>query len=224
MSNNYRVQSVQTIDMATYGRLSVFKYFSRFDVPVFSRTVQVDISKAIKYIKQKDIFFSLSMTVLVTKAANEVPEFRHRIVNDAIVQYNFIVPLYTHKWGKDSVTFVQGTYSGEFDKDYKENLAIRNSVVAGQRQKLDFSHRGHVVVSINPWISFTGYNFPYSRHTASVPVVLMGKYYEHQGQILLPLAVQNNHALMDGYHVGQFLDNLSTYLAEPELHMAQGPG
>jgi chloramphenicol O-acetyltransferase type A len=220
MENTKRAPSLRAIDMSTYDRLSVYRYFIHYDVPVYSRTVHIDISKCIKYIKKNNISFSLSMTVLVARAANEVMEFRHRIQRNAIVEYDFIVPLYTHKWGDRPVTFVQGTYSGQFGEDYEENLAIRNGVVKGQRQIIDFMDQGHVVVSINPWFSFTALTFPYYRHTASVPVVAIGKYYEQTGQILLPVAIQNHHALMDGYHVSQFVNNLTAYLAEPEKHMA----
>jgi chloramphenicol O-acetyltransferase len=36
---------------------------------------------------------------------------------------------------------------------------------------------------------------------------------------LLPISIQTNHALVDSYHVGFFLDRLSTYLVDPERYI-----
>lgn len=40
------------------------------------------------------------------------------------------------------------------------------------------------------------------------PIFTMGKYYEDDGRIILPLAVQVHHAVCDGYHLCRFLNEL----------------
>jgi len=205
--------------MNVYGRKPVFYYFRNLDVRVSSRTVQVDVSKARKLIKDKGLAFSITMTLLVTQAANDIDEFRHRIVKGEIEEYNFVIPLYTVLTAEKSLLLVQGTFSGDFKKDYADNLVIREDVKAGQRQAVDLSSQGHIAVSVVPWYSFTSTTAPYSRHNDSVPQFIIGKFYEQQGVTLLPISIQTNHALVDGYHVGLFLDRLSTYLADPERYI-----
>lgn len=95
MNTETRLPTARPIDMEAYPRRAFFEYFRAFDVPVHSRTAQIDITRALEYIKKHDIVFSLAMTLLVTKAANEVPEFRQRIAGAGIEEYDFMVPFYT---------------------------------------------------------------------------------------------------------------------------------
>lgn len=64
-------------------------------------------------------------------------------------------------------------------------------------------------VSMIPWTTFEGFQlnlqegYQYLR-----PIFTMGKYYEDDGRIILPLAVQVHHAVCDGYHLCRFLNEL----------------
>lgn len=219
MSGEMRIPRSKAVDMNAYGRKLVFHYFRNFDVRVSSRTVQVDVSKARKLVKDKGLVFSMSMTQLVMQAANDVDAFRHRIVKGEIVEYDFVTPLYTLLTAEKSLLLVQGTFSGSFTQDYADNLAVRDAVKAGLRQAVDFSSHGHIMVSVVPWYSFTAVAGPYSRHNDSVPQIYIGRFYEQQGATLIPIGIQTNHALVDGHHIGLFLDRLSTYLADPERYI-----
>ena len=71
-----------------------------------------------------------------------------------------------------------------------------------------------------PWYSFSSITMPYTRHRASAPAVSIGKFYEQQDRTMIPLVIHSNHALIDGYHVSRFLDCLTSYLSDPEIHMS----
>ena len=217
-----QVPTARPIDMDTYARRNFFEYFKAFDVPVHSRTVQVEITRAKHHIKKHDLVFSLAMTLLVTKAANQVPEFRQRLSDCGIEEYDFIVPFYTLLTPSKAVAFILGTHADSFGACYEANMAIRREVMAGRVPRFDMANQGHITVSVVPWYSFTAITMPYSRNHASVPTVSIGKFYEQQDACMIPLAIHSNHALIDGYHVGQFLDCLTSYLADPATHMAIG--
>ncbi len=214
-----RIPRAKAVDMNAYARKPVFHYFRNFDVRVNSRTVQLDVSETRKFIKDKGLVFSISMTLLVTQEANDVAAFRHRIVKGEIEEYDFVFPLYSVLTAEKSLSLVRGSFSGSFGKDYADNLAARDDVKAGKQQAIDLSSQGYIIVSVVPWYSFTAVTFPYSRHNDSVPQISIGKFYEQQGATLIPIAIQTNHALVDGYHVGLFLDRLSIYLADPERYI-----
>ncbi|HGH4633383.1 TPA: CatA-like O-acetyltransferase, partial [Enterobacter kobei] len=40
------------------------------------------------------------------------------------------------------------------------------------------------------------------------PMFTLGKYYEQEGRVLLPLAVQVHHSVCDGFHVARFFNEL----------------
>ena len=214
-----RIPRAKAVDMNAYARKPVFQYFRNFDVRVNSRTVQLDVSETRKFIKDKGLVFSISMTLLVTQEANDVAAFRHRIVKGEIEEYDFVFPLYSVLTAEKSLSLVRGSFSGSFGKDYADNLAARDDVKAGKQQAIDLSSQGYIIVRVVPWYSFTAVTFPYSRHNDSVPQISIGKFYEQQGATLIPIAIQTNHALVDGYHVGLFLDRLSIYLADPERYI-----
>jgi|LakMenEpi03Aug12_release.lakeMendotaPanAssembly.Ray.scaffolds.fasta_scaffold188011_4 chloramphenicol O-acetyltransferase type A len=220
MNERILAPTPRLIDMDAYPRRAFFNYFKSFDVPVHSRTVQIDITRALDYVKNHDLVFSLVMTLLVTRAANQVPEFRQRIASEGIEEYDFVVPFYTMLSPSKVVAFIQGRHADNFATCYESNMAIRREVQAGQIPGFDLTDQGHITVSVVPWYSFTAITMPYSRHHASVPVFSIGKFYQQQSATMIPLAIQSNHALIDGYHIGQFLDCLTSYLADPETHMA----
>ncbi len=222
MSSSHDVPRAKVVDMNTYQRRGVFNLYRHFEVPVYSTTVEMDIGKARARIRELNLLFSLSMTLLVTRAANAVPAFRHRMSNGGIVEHDVIAPLYSHLVPKGPLIFIGGTYSGDFGRDYANNVSIRNQSAAGQQKPVDLLHGGHVIVSVIPWYSFTSMTVPFGRQGASIPVVTIGKFHERNGAILMPLAVHTNHALIDGYHIGQFLDRLSACLADPERSIVPG--
>jgi chloramphenicol O-acetyltransferase type A len=208
------------IDMDAYPRRGLFEYFKAFDVPVHSRTVQIDISRALEYIKKNDLVFSLALTLLVTRAANQVPEFRQRIVGAGIEEYDFVIPLYSMLLPSKVPIVIPGEHSKSFSVCYEANMAIRREALAGRMPMFDMTNQGHIVVSVVPWYSFTSITIPYSHDRASVPTVSIGKFYKQLEATFIPLAIHSNHALIDGYHIGQFLDCLTSYVTDPETYMA----
>jgi len=172
------------------------------------------------YVKAHSLVFSLAMTLLVTKAANQVPEFRHRFAGEGIAEYDYLRPSYTMLSPAKVVAFIFGEHLDNFSTCYEANMAIRREVLAGRKQEFDMTNTGHIIVSVVPWHSFTALTMPFSRRHASVPIFSIGKFYRQGAATMIPLAIQSNHALIDGYHIGQFLDCLNSLLADPEIHMA----
>jgi chloramphenicol O-acetyltransferase type A len=58
-----------------------------------------------------------------------------------------------------------------------------------------------------PWIRFTSlsharaFSFP-----DSIPKISFGKMVEEGGRQSMPMSIHVHHALMDGFHVGQYID------------------
>jgi hypothetical protein len=51
---------------------------------------------------------------------------------------------------------------------------------------------------------------------ASTPIVTIGKYFEHGRKLLLPLAIQVHHGIVDGIHIGRFIKRLGRILSDPD--------
>ena len=61
-----------------------------------------------------------------------------------------------------------------------------------------------IFASCMPWVSFTQVIQPTPIPADSNPRIVFGKYIRQGDQILMPLSLQGNHALIDGWHIGEF--------------------
>lgn len=215
--NMFEWPKATRINMETYSRKVLFEHFMGFEIPVATRTIQIDISKLKSYIKDNNYRFSLVLGFILTRASNHVPELRHRIQDGELVEFNKIIPSFTVLSKDKCVYFSKGVFTDNFSKDYLENLAITEIAAKGLEPNMGSGNQGQIFITNNPWNSFTSLQFPYSRQVASIPIVGIGKIYEEGGKIKAPLAIQNHHALTDGYHIGHFLDILHRHLDNPSL-------
>ena len=64
-----------------------------------------------------------------------------------------------------------------------------------------------VQYSVLPWLSFTSNSHARQlSHSDSVPKITFGKLERVEEKLKMPMSVHVNHALMDGYHVGQYVE------------------
>ena len=80
--------SFHFIDMEKYPRKSHFSYFDSMMYPYVGVTSEVDITSFLSVIKEKELPFFLTFCYCAARAANQVKEFRQRIVNHQIIEYD----------------------------------------------------------------------------------------------------------------------------------------
>lgn len=205
------------IDLDTYPRREIYRHFLTFEIPVVTRTIQIDVTDLLAHAKSRKLRFSLTLGFVLTRGINHVPELRHRILHDQLVSYDRIIPSVTILGPDKNIYFSKGVFSDCFADDYPSNLAIIDRAAQGREPNLGSDNQGQVFITNNPWNSFTSLTFPYSRRVASIPVFGIGKMYQIGDRTMAPLAMQNHHGLTDGYHIGHFIDILNRHLAEPSL-------
>ena len=59
-----------------------------------------------------------------------------------------------------------------------------------------------------PWASYTAIVQPVPTPADSNPRITWGKYFKTEGRLKIPVTVLANHALMDGYHISKFFQEL----------------
>jgi len=75
-----------------------------------------------------------------------------------------------------------------------------------------------IYYSVIPWVSFTSFKHASSLDKLqTIPRIVFGKIFSDGERKLMPVSVEANHIVMDGFHVGKFfnlfqkdLDALST--------------
>ena len=204
------------IDFENWPRKDHFKFFHRMDYPHFNICMNIDVSSFVKFTRQNGLSFYYAMIFAATSTANQIDNFKYRIHDDKVVIYDKIHSSFTdmNKNNKDNLfkllTLELKNDIYEFEKSAKE--ASENQ----QEYFIPAQHIGRddlVYITCVPWISFTQVSHPIVLdRNDSIPRISWGKYYKQEDKILLPLSVQVNHALADGFHVGVYIETLQMFI------------
>lgn len=185
-----------------------FAFFNGMNHPHFNITANVDVSRLLELLPQKNISFTSVVLFLVSKTANSIPEFRWRIRAGKVVEHDFVNPSFTVPTKASEVfSFCYVDYHSDFFTFGKTFQKAKEKMLENPSFE-DEAHRDdYLFVSAIPWISFTSFQHAMSYHpTDSVPRIVWGKYFEENGKVKMPLSVQVHHALMDGRQVGQYFE------------------
>ena len=206
---------MKVIDMNTYKRKDHFEYFRSLAYPYVGVTVDVDITSFLKTIQEKKYPFFLSFLWCVNQACNEIPQFRQRIVNDSIVEYEYCHT--SHTVSKEDETYAYCTLDARMSLDefIQRSLPIHNQAKEeGNIEESAEEAQSLIFISTLPWISYSSLIQPVPIPADSNPRVTWGKYKEEKGKILMPVSTLCHHALVDGKHLADFYQALENKLNE----------
>lgn len=195
------------VNMDAYKRKEHFEYFSSLAYPYVGVTVNVDITELLSKIKEKRLPFFLTVCYCVGRAANAVPEFRQRIQNGQIVEYD-------HCRTSHTVALDDGTYcycNLESDMGFADYIpyAVREQEKAKEEATIhEEDNLDMIFISTLPWLSYTSLVQPVPMPADSNPRITWGKYFQQEGKTFLPLSVLCHHALADGLHIARFYEQL----------------
>ncbi len=208
----------QFLDLNSWPRFETYKFFRHFDKPYFNICVQLDVSKLISTCKATNVSSFIAYHYLALRAANAVDEFHYRIRNDQVLVHDVIHGGSTLLLPTDTIAFVYFDYNPNF-RNFATNTSRAIDDVrkgSGAFEPRD-DHDALIHFTTLPWFSFT--SFSHARNWGrddSVPKIAFGKFYKESDTTLLPVSVEVHHALMDGVHMGRFINHLESLLISPE--------
>ena len=201
--------SFHLIDYQTWERKEFYEHFINEVVCTYSTTVNLDITNL------KNMRLYPTMIWLLTKAVNQMPEFRTALTDKGVGIYDEMLPSYTI-FNKEKKNF--STIWTEFHEDYNEFLSAYETDV----EKFSLSERyapktnippNSFDISMVPWFTFTSFNLNiFGDGKYLLPIFTLGKYFDDSGKRLLPISIQVHHAVCDGYHIGKFVETLQTMI------------
>ncbi|UUF15426.1 MULTISPECIES: chloramphenicol acetyltransferase [Flavobacterium] len=199
------------LDLENWNRKEHFAHFKQMEEPFFGATVEIDCTKAYQTAKELKVSFFLFYLHKTLVGVNAIENFRYRIADDKIYINDRIDVSATI--GREDGTF--GFSLIEYNPDFKifeknaleEIERIQNTTGLFTRS---FDDDNVIHFSAIPWLNFTSlsharsYTFP-----DSCPKVSFGKMITSEtGKRTIAMSVHVHHGLMDGLHVGQFVDLL----------------
>lgn len=197
----------QLLNIDAWPRRDHFYFFKQFEEPFFGVCVNVDCTKAYAVTKEKGYSFFLYYLHQAMVAMNAIEPFRYRIQDEQVWIYDNVHP-------SPTINRPDGTFGFAY-MAYHENFTIFADTARQEIERVQGSTglvpatSGENVVHCSslPWIDFTSVSHARSfSFKDSSPKISFGKMTEKDGQKSMPVSVHVHHALMDGFHVGQFLE------------------
>lgn len=203
------------IDLDNWNRKEHFLFFSKFDEPFFGVTVKVDCTIAYQKAKEKGVSFFLYYLYRALKAANEVENFRYRIIENQPYDYATTNASPTINRPNGTFGFAYINYFENENKFYEYALQEIENVKKTSSLMPSISGEDVIHFSAIPWIDFTSISHARNfSHPDSCPKISFGKMTENNGQKEMSVSIHVHHALMDGYHVGLFIEKFQSLLSE----------
>ena len=204
---------LKKIDLDSWNRKHHFNHFNALADPYFAVTIPFDVSLAYK--KSKAIgnsFFAIYLHDCM-KAINAVENFKYRIIGNDVVEYDEI-------HASATLSRADKTFGFSFI-NFSENFKEFNSNIIKEKQRINNSTDVYPPVngldcihcSALPWFSFTSQKEPFSGLKDSVPKLAFSKTYKQNDLLMMNIGISANHALIDGYHVGQFAELFQKHLS-----------
>ena len=212
------------IDLTTWPRREVFEFFRHFDKPYFNVCLRLDVTTLLNELRRRAERPSVWLTYhyFALKAANEIEPFRYRLRDGKVLVHEVINGGTTLILPNETFTLVYFDHAESFTKFMdgatKAVEEIRNGDGAFRPRHEDDAR---IHCTTLPWLAFT--SFSHARRwwhkEDSVPKISFGKFVQENGRTLMPFSVEVHHALMDGLHVGRYVERMEEMLAKPELYL-----
>jgi len=211
---------MKVVDTENWKRKDHYNYFKSLDYPQFNVCANLEITKLYKYIKENGLPFFITVLYISVKAANEIKEFRYRIREEKVVEHDTVSPSFTVLTEGNVFSFCGAGFSDDYGT-FKADAGIAIEKVRNNISIEDEPGRDDLLyVTSLPWVSFTSITHPVHMNPVdSIPRISWGKFFEENGKIKLPFSVQVHHALVDGFHVGQYYNRLQELSDNPQNYL-----
>jgi chloramphenicol O-acetyltransferase type A len=200
------------IDLKTWKRRDHYRLFRRYERPCFSVTVDVDVTCAWKQCRKPgSASFFLTSVFLMLKAVNAVEAFRLRVRPRGVWRHDRVAVGPTIRLPDDTFGFARIEPTGSFDRFVAQgtaaiNTAMRRGVREPARPPDDVVYH-----SVLPWFRFTAYNNALPGHD-SIPRIVFGQVTREGRRMMMPVAVEVHHAVVDGLDVAKFYERFDQEL------------
>lgn len=203
------------IDLENYPRRRHFEHFLSTQYPYVGVTVDVDVTQVVQFCKEKGLSFYIVFMHAVALAADEIPEFRRRIKNGKIIEYNECPTSHIELLENETYCYCTLRHHMKFEEyiSYAEKTRTQCRLIGSIEE--DDENESTYFISTLPWINYTALIQPVAGGEDSNPRITWGKFQaDASGRLQMPVTVLAHHGLVDGLHIARFYENLKKRLEE----------
>ena len=207
------------LDIEKWPRRSTYEFFRDYPDPFFNFTANLDVSRLYRFCKENNLAYSLAALYYSLTAANKIREFRIRLIDRQLIEFDRIHATQTILNDDETFSFA---YFEMKDDVFEFNRAGKTALEKYKALKtfdVETNRFDLIYYSVIPWVSFTSFKHA-SRlnRDQTIPRVVFGKMFDDaSGRKQMPLSVEANHTIMDGFHVGKFFTIFQEIINSNEL-------
>ena len=207
------------LDLERWPRRAAFDFFRSFDKPYFNVCTRLDVAplKAALAARAAPGGLSLACYFASLLLANRLEPFRYRIEQGRVRVLDVVHGSTTVLRDDDSFGFAYLDHAADFASFAAgAAAAIAAARAPGARFEPRTDEQAMLHFTTLPWVHFT--SFSHARNWGredSVPKLAFGRADADGSRLWLPVSVEVHHALMDGVHVGRFIEGFEALLREP---------
>ncbi len=204
------------VDVENWNRKNTFEFFKNFEDPFFNITANLDVTALYRFCKEKNLSFALANLFYSLAAANEIREFKIRLKDGKLTEFETIHATQTILQADETFSFCYFEMKPDvFEFNHSGQIALEKYKALNtfdvETERIDL-----IYYSVIPWISFTSFKHA-SRfdNQQTVPRIVFGKVFDEAQTKKMPVSVEVHHAIMDGIHVGKFFRSLQEKFDNP---------
>lgn len=228
-----KASSFQRIDMGA--RQPVFDFYKDSASPLWGITVKLDVTTLRRICREQSFKYLHASLYIFSLTVNKYAPMRYRVRTDEKTGEKYVV---CHDTVHPSVTLMRRdgteTYGYSFFQaannfaDFAAYATAAEKEFHSNSKGLDGNPRDDVCHgSVLPWLDFMMYEHAVGRLSMpSIPKYTFGKLVkdESTGRVTQALALHVHHGLMDGLHVGRFMEMLQENLDNAESLLLSNTG
>lgn len=210
--------AVKALKDSDWGRNDLVRKYSTYDMPYIIMTVDVDVTHIYHVAKSKGLSFYMAMIYAVMHTAMGMTNFHYRLDKQGEPVYcDGLTASFTYlPKGWENFYVVNKAFEGDFEDFCKSAKAQAEAQATDSDRGImcDPEDLGVIYISALPWIHFN-HMMRTIEHGGkdNIPRISWGKYDEDlKGRLMMPLALQVHHGLMDGFHVGMYYQKLQAFM------------
>ena len=198
----------------SYYRQPLFDFFREFQNPIYSVTVELDITGLRDFTRKHDFPIYLNSCYFFTRAMQEIEDFRYRLVDDRIVLYDnlrfgLVVPA-----PGGIFSFANFRYDPDvwrFNERAKPLLEQAKSTLSMEPP----DDHNYIFFTAASKLKFTGVTHPVMGPTEQEPKIGFGQHFERDGRLWVPVGMQVNHIFIDGAPLEKLVERAQEIYRNP---------
>jgi len=206
------------LDTTHWHRREAFEYFKGFDKPYFNVCVRLNVAPLKAAVAASGAgSFNLAIHFLALRLANLHEPFRLRLEGGRVRIHPVVCGGATVLRDDDSFSFAYLEHHVHWPSFARQAAEV---MAASRGGRVPFDPRLDEAAVIHfttlPWLHFS--SFSHARNWGredSVPKIAFGRADADAGGLWLPFSVEVHHALMDGLHLGRYVQDMEAAVADP---------